>query len=73
MDDDAYVMPYSCTNHLSVKSGPAHDNVSHLILQGISDGKYVRADFVCKCMHALGAVPKTDNTFRPITDCHFPL
>ena len=73
VDDDACIDTYSCDNYSSVCSGPAFDYINKVIMQEIIDGKYVRADFVPKCVHALGAVPKSDGTFRPITDCRRPI
>ena len=73
IDEDSNISPYYMENYSSVYSGQAHDYVSDLILSEISEGKYVRADFVPKCIHALGAIPKDDSTFRPITDCKRPI
>ena len=73
VDDYAPVPSYNCHNYSSVCSGPAHDYVSKIIQQEIIEGKYIRADYVPHCVHALGAVPKSDNTFRPITDCRRPI
>ena len=73
IDDDAEIPEYHCDNYFSVCSGPAHDYISDIILQEIIEGKYVRADFVPHCVHSLGAVPKGDASYRPITDCKRPL
>ena len=73
VDGDVAIPTYHCTNYFSVCSGPAHDYVSDLILQEIAQGKYIRADFTPHCVHALGAVDKSDGSYRPITDCKRPL
>ena len=71
--DPVDIAPYACTNYSSVCSGPAYEYINNLILQEIKEGKYVRADFTPKCIHALGAIQKDSSSFRPITDCLRPL
>lgn len=73
VDQGAKIESYECTNYNSVLKGPAHDNVDSLLDQEISEGKYIRCDTKPLVVHALGAVPKSDNTFRPITDCRRPI
>ena len=73
VDTDSDISSYFMGNYSSVYSGQAHDYINDLILSEIAEGKYVRADFVPKCIHALGAIPKDDSTFRPITDCKRPI
>ena len=53
--------------------GPAFDYVNKLILKELEDGKFVLAAGKPVCVHALGAVPKSKGSFRPITDCKRPL
>ena len=73
VDSDVEIEPYRCTNYKSVLSGEAHDYVNDLILKEISQGKYIRANTAPCCVHALGAVTKSDGSYRPITDCKRPL
>lgn len=37
------------------------------------DGKYIRSITKPRNVHAIGAVPKADQSYRPITDCRRPL
>ena len=72
VDDDVYIEPYYCENYSSVLSGQAFNFVDGLILDEIANGKYVLASSIPHCVHSLGAIPKQDGTFRPITDCSKP-
>ena len=73
VDSDVDIAPYRGTNYKSVLTGEAFDFVNDLILKEISEGKYIRAYTPSICVHALGAVPKQDGGFRPITDCKRPI
>lgn len=73
VDQDAKVSSYECDNYDSVLSGPAGDYINALLQQEIAEGKYIFSEEKPYVVHALGAVPKSDNTFRPITDCKQPL
>ena len=73
IDSDADIEPYRCSNYKSVLSGEAHDYVNDLVLKEISEGKYIRANASPCCVHSLGAVTKSDGSYRPITDCKHPL
>ena len=50
----------SCSNYKLVYTGEANDYISDLIMSEIAAGKYMRADFVPQCVHAIGAIPKND-------------
>ena len=73
VDEGADIQSYKCVNYDSVYSGSAFHYINDLILSELAQGKYIRADFTPHCVHALGAVPKHDGNFRPITDCRRPL
>ena len=73
VDRDVCIESYRCSNYKSVMSGPAFQCINDLILEEIKQGKYIKADFLPHCIHALGAVPKSDGTYRPITDCKRPI
>ena len=73
VDSDSEIDGYRCTNYKSVLSADAFTYVNDLIFNEIANGKYVRATTEPLCIHALGAVPKHDGTFRPITDCKRPI
>ena len=63
---------YENGNYRSVLFGEAHNCIDKLIREEYSDGKFVSADTVPLCVHSLGAVPKADGSYRPITDCSQP-
>ena len=73
MDPDADIPSYDSPNYFSASSGPASNFVDNLIRTELSQGKYVLATSTPHCIHSLGAIPKTDGKFRPITDCRRPL
>ena len=70
---DVDIDPYECPNYNSCITGPAFQFVDNLILNELDQGKFVLASEKPHCVHALGAVPKSDGSFRPITDCKRPL
>ena len=73
IDEDADISPYHCYNYRSVLYGEAFQCIDKLIQCEIDQGKYIYSDHVLTCVHSLGAVPKGDGSFRPITDCKQPL
>ena len=72
IDDDAEVTSYYCENYASAVSGLSFEYVDSLISDEVRDGKYVKASSIPHCVHSLGAIPKQDGSFRPITDCRRP-
>ena len=46
--------------------------MDNLIAREMSEGKFVRAETMPHCVHALGAIPKSNGSYRPITDCSRP-
>ena len=69
VDADAEIQSYYCDNYSSVLSTGAFSFVDSLITDEVEQGKYVLASSVPHCVHALGAIPKADGSYRPITDC----
>ena len=67
------VESYFCKNYASVLEGDAHLFVDSLLKDELSQQKYILTDQQPHCVHALGAIPKGDGTYRPITDCKRPL
>ena len=63
---------YECDNYRSVLKDGAFNFIDNLIMEELSQGKFVLADRHPACVHALGAIPKHDGSFRPITDCRRP-
>lgn len=64
--------PYDSCNYRSVLQGAAFNQVDDLVHNELQTGKYLRVHDKPKCIHSLGAVRKTDGTYRPITDCSQP-
>lgn len=73
LDNNAIIEPYECANYNSVTKGEAYVGINELISKEILEGKYIRADKKPRAIHALGAIKKSDSSFRPITDCKRPL
>ena len=73
VDPDTDIPTYFCDNYKSVTSGDSCNYIHDLIASELTQGKFVISDMVPKCVHALGAIPKGDGTYRPITDCKRPL
>ena len=72
VDDNANIDPYECPNYGSVLHSDAFEFVDNLIRSELSDEKFVFSEFSPHCVHSLGAIPKQDGGFRPITDCSKP-
>ena len=73
VDPTSVVPTYDCPNYITPSSGESYTFVDKLIHQELLDHKYVLADYKPNCIHSIGAVPKPDGKFRPITDCRRPL
>ena len=71
--DDVEIHPYHCRNYKSALTGDAFCYVDQLISDELADGKFLVAQSKPRCVHAIGAISKADNTYRPITDCKRPL
>ena len=72
VDKGDLISPYNCDNYSSALTGEAFSFVDNLIHSEILEGKYVRATSRPHCIHSLGAIPKRDGSYRPITDCKRP-
>ena len=72
VDEDENLGSYECENYKSVLSDQAFEYVSDLIRCEMNEDKFVRAEIQPTCVHALGAIPKHDGSYRPITDCRRP-
>ena len=73
VDPEADVPSYDSPNYISSTSGPAFEFMNNLLRTELHQGKYIRTDSIPHCIHALGAIPKPDGKYRPITDCRRPL
>lgn len=73
VDCERDIPSYDSANYRSVMLGPAYKFVNSLILNEIKEQKYIIQDTKPSCIHSLGAVPKMNGKYRPITDCRQPL
>lgn len=73
LDRNADIKEYECYNYKSALTGEAHVFLDSVIRKEIQEGKYIKTDVKPRNVHAIGAVPKSNNTYRPITDCKRPL
>lgn len=69
VDQDAVVPTYECPYYLSATAKPALAFLNELIHKEINQNHLVLAVCTPHCIHAIGAVPKMDGGWRPITDC----
>ena len=70
--DDNFNSSYECNNYLSITESKFRDEMTELLLKELSEGKVSVCEGRPQCVHALGAVPKSDGRLRPITDCSLP-
>ena len=73
VDRDCDFDSYYCHNYSSATHGSAFEYVDKIILNKLSQDKYIISEDVPHCVHSLGAVPKKDGGYRIITDCKQPL
>ena len=60
---------YECENYLSITESHFREEMSELLLKELAEGKVSECYVKPQCVHALGAVQKSDGRLRPITDC----
>ena len=72
VDKGAVIKPYERQNYNSVLQGNAHSFIGQLCDE-LQQSKLVIASGKPACVHAVGAVPKPDGKYRPITDCKRPI
>ena len=70
--DEGFSSEYDCENYLSITQSHFRGEMSKLLLDELAEGKVSLAEEKPPCIHALGAVPKSDGRLRPITDCSLP-
>ena len=63
---------YSCTNYGSIVSEEFKEEMSSLLQAELLSHKVSTPTSPPVCIHALGAVKKSDGRLRPITDCSRP-
>ena len=70
--DEGCTAAYDCGNYLSITTGHFRDEMTSLLLKEIMEGKVSICADKPRCIHSMGAVPKSDGRLRPITDCSMP-
>ena len=70
--DDGFDSVYECENYLSITEPRFGGEMSNLLSKELSVGKVLVSNVKPSCIHAMGAVPKSDGRLRPITDCSLP-
>lgn len=73
VDRGEIIPQYDSANYRSATQGPAYDYIDSLIQRELREDKYILQQQKPRCIHSLGAVPKTSGKYRPITDCRQPL
>ena len=70
--DDDCISSYVCENYDSITSEEFKEEMSTLLQTELDCHKVSLATTPPQCVHALGAVKKSDGRLRPITDCSRP-
>lgn len=73
VDQGASIPSYECSNYTSATTEPAFSFLNELIHKELYQNRLVLCEDAPHCIHAIGAVPKKDGGWRPITDCRRPL
>ena len=63
---------YNCSNYDSILSEEFYGEMTDLLTQELKDNKVSKVASPPRCVHALGAVIKSNGKLRPITDCSRP-
>lgn len=64
---------YMCPNYSSIEASEFKGQMEAIIRQELESTKVSVVDSAPVCVHALGAVRKSNGKLRPITDCRRPL
>lgn len=73
VDSNKSIPVYDCTNYNSCFTPQVNEYLTNLFIREELEGKIIPAASSPQCIHAIGAIPKRDGTYRPITDCRCPL
>ena len=63
---------YVCENYDSITGDEFSEEMTALLLKELQEHKVSKVSAPPQCVHALGAVKKSDGRLRPITDCSRP-
>ena len=70
---DGDVVSYECENYSSITCEGTKEKMDKIIRKELREGYVSLVTEKPTCVHALGAVPKSEGRIRPITDCSRPL
>lgn len=73
VDELNSIPTYDNVNYKSAYSGPAAEVIDKLITSELKSDKYIISESKPQCIHSMGAVPKSNGGYRPITDCSRPI
>ena len=71
--DSTLVEPYFCENYSRITSGDGYSKMSERIETELIQQKISVSTEPVKCVHALGAIFKSNGFILPITDCKRPI
>ena len=71
--DDEFSGSYHCSNYDSIMDIEFKQQMDQIVKEELSVDKVTLVDYVPTCVHSLGAVRKSNDKLRPITDCKRPL
>ena len=71
--DDGFEGSYLYCNYDSALGPSARSKMDSIIVRELELEKLTLVDEIPDCVHALGAISKSDGDIRPITDCRRPL
>lgn len=71
--DSSCEASYFCNNYLSIRESEFSTQMDEIILNELRLSKVSLVDSRPDCVHALGAIRKSNGKLRPITDCRRPL
>lgn len=71
--DPGFSSNYFCSNYHSIEMDEFRVQMDKLVKDELDGFKISRVSTVPSCVHALGAVKKSNGKLRPITDCRRPL
>lgn len=71
--DSGNIPQYECANYNSSQEPLAKQFLSKLFKDEVFQGIIIPTTSIPHCIHAIGAVPKKDSSYRPITDCRRPI
>ena len=73
IEDSTFDGSYFCENYDSISKPEFRSQMDDTFEKELEQGKVSLVDVCSTCVHALGAISKSDGSLRPITDCKIPI